>query len=286
MPSKKRGNHKRLRQTTLFESSPKASPTSSKLSSSRGKRKHGLPVELGIHSSDSDDDEGLSSIKFESTKHNRGSDDDSVIGRAPKRRKTVVVDSDDEHPTVLKKPRKIKVSSRASEQDDASNQPRRRKLKKKRDVALVSSTDDEDLAEEVEEEHILETRLRTRNRKTAFQKNLEKLKRRKQGKPTDSSASSSGEEDTRSDDNHSPFEGARQSSDFDSLFDEDSEAHSSDFIVEDDNSVVATLPVEFSMETHEGLDHQFKKIFQFFVHIAVRPAKERHYFMEDQLNRT
>ncbi|KAG5645226.1 hypothetical protein DXG03_006643 [Asterophora parasitica] len=78
---------------------------------------------------------------------------------------------------------------------------------------------------------------------------------------------------------------AKPSSDLDSLFDEDSDANnSSDFIVEDDNEAPA-LPMEFSMESHEDLDHQFKKIFQFFVHIAVRPAKERHHYMKEQLRK-
>jgi hypothetical protein len=53
--------------------------------------------------------------------------------------------------------------------------------------------------------------------------------------------------------------------------------------VEDDVAAPAVLPMEFSMETHEDLIHQFKKIFQFFVHIAVRPGIERHQFMEHQM---
>lgn len=106
---------------------------------------------------------------------------------------------------------------------------------------------------------------------------------RKQGKPSEPSSSSLNDENSSPEDDDLPFKGAKPSSDFDSLFDEDSEVNSSDFIVEDDNSVVATLPMEFSMQSHEDLDHQFKKIFQLFVHIAVRPAKERHHFMEEQL---
>ncbi|KAG6832131.1 hypothetical protein H0H87_002443 [Tephrocybe sp. NHM501043] len=103
---------------------------------------------------------------------------------------------------------------------------------------------------------------------------------RKQGRP---SSSSSEQEESGSEDDNAPFIGAKPSSEFDSLFDEDSSDHSSDFIVEDDNAIVPALPMEFSMESHEDLDHKFKKIFQFFVHIAVRPAKERHHFMKDQL---
>jgi len=37
------------------------------------------------------------------------------------------------------------------------------------------------------------------------------------------------------------------------------------------------------METHQDLSHQFKKIFEFFVHIAVRPPKRRSSFMKKKL---
>lgn len=106
---------------------------------------------------------------------------------------------------------------------------------------------------------------------------------RKQGKPSESSSSAEEEED-ESEEDDAPFKGAKPTSDRDSLFDEDSDAsHPSDFIVEDDGAAVAPLPLQFSMESHQDLDHQFKKIFQFFVHIAVRPAKERREFMKEQL---
>ena len=79
-----------------------------------------------------------------------------------------------------------------------------------------------------------------------------------------------------------PFKGARPSSEKNSLAAEETgSSESSDFIVEDDN--VFQLPAEFSMETHQDLSHQFKKIFQFFVHIAVRPPKRRSSFMKKKL---
>lgn len=82
-----------------------------------------------------------------------------------------------------------------------------------------------------------------------------------------------------------PFKGAKPISDHDSLFDgnSDDSSDSFDFIVEDDGSAVASLPMEFSMDTHQDLVHQFKKIFQFFVHIAVRTPGERHNLMEHQM---
>ncbi|KAG6879983.1 hypothetical protein C0992_008576 [Termitomyces sp. T32_za158] len=291
MASKKKRTSKQLRQTTLLESPKAASCASlSKTSTPTGrKRKQKTRIsETDARSDNDDDDKGISSIKFAPKASSHSSDDDSVVARAPKRRKTIIVDSDDSARVVrLKKARsrRKKTISRDSDADNAADQPRRRKLKKKRDVALVSSTDDEELAEEVDKERTQDLNCFNRNKKSAFQKNLEKLKRRKQGKPSASSSSSTNEDSASSEDDELPFKGAKPSSDFDSLFDEDSEVNSSDFIVEDDNSVVANLPMEFSMESHEDLDHQFKKIFQFFVHIAVRPAKERHHFMKEQLYR-
>lgn len=108
---------------------------------------------------------------------------------------------------------------------------------------------------------------------------------RKQGKPAESSSSNSDVVET--DAEMLPFNGAKPSSEYDSLFDGTSDSdRSSDFIVEDNDVVSALLPTEFSMETHQDLDYQFKKIFQLFVHIAVRPAKERHEFMKEQLRST
>lgn len=58
----------------------------------------------------------------------------------------------------------------------------------------------------------------------------------------------------------------------DSLFDGDSSTesnNSADFIVEDDGSAPAALPKEFSMDSHEDLSFQFKKIFQFMVSLSL-----------------
>jgi hypothetical protein len=40
------------------------------------------------------------------------------------------------------------------------------------------------------------------------------------------------------------------------------------------------------MRSHDDLTHQFKIVFQFFVHIAVRPSIDRQSFMENQMKRT
>lgn len=85
---------------------------------------------------------------------------------------------------------------------------------------------------------------------------------------------------------YEPFKGSKPafksgvSEDEDGDEDEDS-PNSSDFIVEDDN--VFALPAQFSMETHQDLSCQFKKIFQFFVHVAVQTPKYRKSFMKSKL---
>ena len=145
---------------------------------------------------------------------------------------------------------------------------------------------------------VLEDRLRERGKKSEFQKNLEKLKSAFQGlshalslirtiierklKQALSSDSEDGEGE-ESEEDVKPFKGARET--HGSLFGSDEETEdgpeSDDFIVEDDGKV--QLPAQFSMETHQDLQHQLKKIFQFFVHIAVQRPKSRKKFMEESL---
>jgi len=81
-----------------------------------------------------------------------------------------------------------------------------------------------------------------------------------------------------------PFKGSKLSSldDAENCSDDESNSsNSSDFIVEDDN--VFQLPTQFSMETHQDISHQFKKVFQFFVHIAVQASGCRESFMKSKL---
>ena len=78
--------------------------------------------------------------------------------------------------------------------------------------------------------------------------------------------------------------GAKPQKDYGGLFSEegDDSDSSSDFIVED-GDMPQSLPAQFSMESHQDLSYQFKRVFQFFVHIAVRPPLERHEFMSSRM---
>ncbi|KAJ7866381.1 hypothetical protein B0H14DRAFT_2732853 [Mycena olivaceomarginata] len=163
----------------------------------------------------------------------------------PKRKRVerpkVAIANDDK-----KKPRK----SVGTEPEDAAPTLRKPRLKKR--IQRSHSSDESCSGDEVDSEHIIESRLRTRVKLSQRDFLLENLKRKKRGLPPLQS-----EPDTSDD-----------SDDSESSWD-------------NDGSAAAPLPKEFSMVAHEGLSHQFKKIFQ--VHLAIRPQVEHEKFMEDML---
>ncbi|KAF9005684.1 hypothetical protein BDQ17DRAFT_1408378 [Cyathus striatus] len=173
------------------------------------------------------------------------------LSRPPKRRRIQVVDSDSDAESIPKE--------RTSE-DPTSRTTCRPRLKR----GCISPRD---ISDEVDEQRILPSRMRARGKQTAFQKNLEKLKMRKQRKMTDD-LTSDDKQDESDDYSTTPFEGARPSGEVDSE-DESSYSDATDSFVVEDDEVVPQLPAQFSMETHQDLSFQFKKIFQFFVHVAM-----------------
>jgi len=143
-----------------------------------------------------------------------------------------------------------------------------------------------DPIEEVDEDVILETRMRERGKKSRYLQNLEKLKRKKQGldvkeEPEDESGG------------FVPFEGSRPSikkeessedSEEDSEDDDAAEEseNESDFIIEDDNAPV-DLPGQFSRHRHRDLSENFKIMCQLLVHVALQPYKDRESYMSRRL---
>ncbi|PPR08089.1 hypothetical protein CVT24_010550 [Panaeolus cyanescens] len=94
--------------------------------------------------------------------------------------------------------------------------------------------------------------------------------------------SSDVDQDDDSDDSVVPFSGSRPSEDYDNEEDPESDDDSeSNFIVEDTETF--ELPLQFSRESHADLSHQFKKVFQLFVHVAVQQPSHRAKFMKKQL---
>ncbi|THU89512.1 hypothetical protein K435DRAFT_830337 [Dendrothele bispora CBS 962.96] len=301
MPKEKKSKpSKKSQQTTLtgIITSPR------KLSQSRPKTKaRQKPTRINVDASDDESD--LDAIKLVKPKNVQNDDSN----RSPKVHKSRILDSDeddDEENLANTKPssstrlksrsnkdettsKRLKPRRRPSpDSEDEQPPPRKRRGRLIKHIPSASDEDEED--DDLEPEHILDSRFRKRDKKTTFQKNLEKLKRRKQGKKEPESEESGSEEDGDSDEGEvGPFKGAKRDDDRDSLFDGSDEdgdsAGSSDFIVEDDGTGLAALPAEFSMDTHQDLAHQFKKIFQFFVHIAVQPPVERNEFMVEMLKK-
>ncbi|KAF5373774.1 hypothetical protein D9758_000581 [Tetrapyrgos nigripes] len=303
MPKEKKPTRssKKLQQTTL---TGKPSPRKSSQPSGRPKAQKHMAV-----NEDVSDDSDFAAIKLTQPKAKPAQKDTGF----PLVHKTRIIDSDEDedqqsnsdpkpprrtatrrNERVNKKSTSTKVKLRRLPSPDSGDEqppPRKRRGRLIRHSPVVSEKDG-DTSDELETEHILETRLRKRDKKTAFQKNLEKLKRRKQGKKESETEKEDSEEDSEEEEDAQPFQGAKKDDDKDSLFDgsdsgddDSNSVGSSDFIVEDDGAGLSALPAEFSMDAHEDLAHQFKKIFQFFVHIAVRPGLERHEFMVQTLKK-
>jgi hypothetical protein len=211
-----------------------------------------------------------------------------------------------------------------SEDDKEEARPKKRKFVK--GVRPSSPEEDEDdILDEVDENckffvlfdilfvlkyrlgsGIIETRFRTRDKKTAFQKNLERLKSRlvrlinditcnfdfenlgkKRGLTLSESSQSAedNEEEDEDADSVTPFASARPdtSDDGSSPHDESFQTNEDDSFIVHDDAPAPELPMEYSMGTHQDLAHHFKIICQLFVHVAVRPEADRRSFMMDAL---
>ncbi|KAI0065351.1 hypothetical protein BV25DRAFT_1850622 [Artomyces pyxidatus] len=298
-----------LKSTTSSEM-PASSSSPSKTRSRRApaKRKRSTAASRAPHrdpADEEDEEKGNTSsdvevIHFEPRKiPTPGSDEEDQSPRRPKAKRgkgaintpfhsppptagdVISIDSDSDEPIVTPARLKGKSVARRKRVSDSGSEeearPKRRKLTK---GVRPPTPDDSD---EVDEDAIVETRMRARDKKTAFQKNLEKLKRRKLGK-TEVQSTEEEEEEEDSFEDDTPFRGARPGG----LSDEDAEGgHDSqeedDFIVEDDGDVVPDLPSAFSMSTHQDLTHHFKIVCQLFVHMAVLRANQRRKFMEQTM---
>ncbi|KAF9053731.1 hypothetical protein BDZ89DRAFT_1056302 [Hymenopellis radicata] len=309
MSKRQKKPQKHLKQTTLLESlsspsrpSPSKPPKKKKdpeaPAASRKRRKRSpQPI-----ADESDSDVGA--IKFVDQTVDSDAENKASQPSPKKRRKIAVLGSDEEESDagpVFKRLKKkeeepaaassSKGKARAKPQDLDSDEedvaPRKTKSRLHKGSRKKPAVQDDSDSDELEQEHVIEARFRSRDKKTAFQRNLEKLKRKKLGKPVESSEDEDGDyyyvsvsEDDR------PFKGARKDGseddeeEKDSLFDEGSDK-SSDFIIEDDGDGAALLPVEFRAQ--QDLAHHFKTIFQFFVHVAVQTPHERSAFMEKQM---
>ncbi|KIJ69366.1 hypothetical protein HYDPIDRAFT_80164 [Hydnomerulius pinastri MD-312] len=291
----------RLKQQTLvgfLNSSPPSSPAKlfpTTPGPSKRKRKPPTPSTEGSQSGDGADsaDSDVGAIQFEPEVIDVSDGEESP--RRPKRRKSqVVTDGLPEHAVsdislqensgVPARWKGKKGKAKAVEDSDEESQPRRSKFTK---GIRPPTPEEDDVLDDVDENHIIESRFRARDKKTAFQKNLEKLKRKKRSEIALESSSSEGEESEAS--VVTPFKGAKphRHEDSDASDDDARTAEDDDdsFIVEDDahGAPATQLPVAFSMNTHQDLAHHFKIICQLFVHMAVRPLSDRRPFLEHVL---
>ncbi|KAG0707720.1 hypothetical protein DFH29DRAFT_895079 [Suillus ampliporus] len=293
---------KKMKQKTLtgflFPSSPPASPPPTPVKKRQEKRKHEV---LTIDSEESDDtahDSDVGAIRFEPEIIDVSDEDDSPRRPSTKRRKKslVVTDSlpdvagsDGSLEDGIGIPIRWKGSKRGKRKaiadSDDESQPRRRKLVK----GARPPSPEESVIDEVDENHIIESRFRARDKKTTFQKKLEKLKSLKGKKRLGINLESSESDTEQSEDSVvRPFKGARPDRNEESessSVEHDQTDEDDNFIVEDDEQGVSPtqLPIAFSMNTHQDLTHQFKIVCQLFVHMAVRSTADRRPFMKKML---
>ncbi|EPQ58262.1 hypothetical protein GLOTRDRAFT_72496 [Gloeophyllum trabeum ATCC 11539] len=297
---------KKLKQTTLFvyalSSSPQLSPKSSPRKkvtepATSSKKKTGQKQVVDLEESDSSSS-AVGGIRFEPEAAALSDDvesEESPRRHPAKKRKLRHNDSSEDEDSVSIALNDIASKHRGQGKQregdgNGGKQPspevqvkRRRLVKGRRPVTPSDDEDEDDLLDELDTDTILEDRFRSRGKKSAFQINLEKLKRLKRGLSAESPGSSESTEENVWDE--VPFEGARPSNKEGSSDDEAAEEDVDDsFVVEDDSQTVAAeLPSAFSMNTYQDLAHHFKIICQLFVHVAVRPAEERQDYMQKAL---
>ncbi|KZO95754.1 hypothetical protein CALVIDRAFT_577460 [Calocera viscosa TUFC12733] len=130
---------------------------------------------------------------------------------------------------------------------------------------------------------IIESKLRgKRNTKmSAFQQNLERLKRKRAGKSVDDDVE---EEEEEVEEAPKPFRGARPGvieldSDSDEVPDPPEGAEQEDddaWLVEDDGDAASVdLPAEYNMHSYQDASHHFKVVCQLFVHLIVTAGENR-----------
>lgn len=201
MKSNKSSSPKKMKQAYLHDflypsSPPPISPPTPK--KRLVKRKHKvIPLDSDA-SEDLEQDSDVGAIKFEPEVISvDASDEDDDSPRRPSstrrfKKSLVITDnqpdvasSDDSMedrigiPTVWRGSKKGKRKRNAMADSDDDSQPRRRKLVK----GARPPSPEGDVIDEVDENYIIESRLRTRDKKTTYQKHLEKLKSSK-GKKT------------------------------------------------------------------------------------------------------
>lgn len=287
-----------MRQSKLFPHLS-SSPQTSRRAPKRRRRARAYVSESSGESGDSD----IAAIPFEpkppSQPQEGSSDDDEVTELSPtksqsspvKRTQRICLSDDEDPPSTKQQPSLVTSLLSDSDSDSEGNITRKGKTSR---VAVLDSDEEvprkkarlskgtrplfpeQDPIDEVDESVILDTRMRERGKKSRYLQNLEKLKRKKQGRHTDDDSENESE-------GFVPFEGSRPAREGLALVEEtDGLGDESDFIVEDDNAPV-DLPGEFSRHRHRDLSENFKILCQLLVHVALQDPEFRGSYMSSRL---
>ncbi|KAI0256818.1 hypothetical protein BJV78DRAFT_1167155 [Lactifluus subvellereus] len=270
-------------------------PHSSSSRNDRSKTKLGRASRATETIKQSDTDSDVEAIHFEPRKV-VPSDDDDIQPSSPAKRRRMAAevvphadhgtstpsDSDDSIDTNQKASPSTKIGRPVSRSPstELESPPKRRRLAK--GIRPSSPEEPDDLLDEVDEADIIQSRFRNRQKRTAFQQNLDRLKKKKRGvKLPESSDEQTDEDDERIAPFHdSQQDDSNQDGDDDGSDDDD---HIDDFVVQDDGAAVPELPMAFSRRGHQDINHDFKVVCQLFVHLAMMPMDERRLFMEEML---
>ncbi|KAG6376173.1 hypothetical protein JVT61DRAFT_2147 [Boletus reticuloceps] len=245
--SQRRRTHassQKSKQLTLFTSLGSSPPHNSfPKSPSPAKRKRTRKISSSSSNNVKDTDSDVNAICFEPETVDEISDEDHSP-RRPKNSKTLVgahaiptrAASDESLDEPLLAPRNRKGKKKVVLDSEDDRRPRKRKLiKGMRPPTPEEDDEDDDILDA--ENQVLENRLRSRGKMTAFQKNLEKLKMLKGKKRGKLVLESSSEADGSENSAETPFKGAKphHSRESDASDDEtDSNEEDADFIVDDD----------------------------------------------------
>ncbi|PVF97780.1 hypothetical protein CPB86DRAFT_706347 [Serendipita vermifera] len=255
-----------------------------------------------IEIEDSDEEDGLKNIRLQPSSppltsptlipEEQTSEEEPPVEQTPlaKRRRRqdasqVVSDpntseNDDDVPlNILNSKRKRMLS-----EDSEGRQPKKKRILKR---GLRPNKEEKEVLDDLDENVILEPRLRSLDKRSEFSKNLER-RRRKPPNEEDSDQESTHITDEDSDGQPiRPIPGSHKAGSAADPVQVDSGSEEDDFIVKDDEEEeIISLPMEYSMNRAQPVEISFKVVVQLFVHVACQSHHLRATYMEARLKGT
>lgn len=195
------------------------------------------------------------------------SEDSDLPARAQKSKQRKAADAGKQSKKITNSGSKRGRPGRSSPESRKKPHQKRKKKDRYRDPDdsdnISAETEEEDMLAELQQDEPerfnSSTRLRTRPKETAMQRNIRKLANRRKGIEESTTPEESSEED--------------DSSESGTVFDSSSD-DSEDFIVDDGGLVEdGLLPHEFSLNSAQTPEFKFKVVFQYFVLLVVKGPK-------------